>query len=376
MIKLKDILNEGIVDISLQEEKLIDDIVSAFKSYTENSIRKKISLPKFIELCEGFWSIADDLIKKSGVSNYSISFRYDSESNSLASYDSSSGDISFNIHYFIKTKKGFSVGSMFFGDEEPEEDSSIKVIDFDYDKLKRTFRHEFIHYKQDTTSKGKSFANSIQKSLNPKYVKKYIDTYMDNPQEIAAEAYSIFNMLLGNLDPEHKSRTNPELKKTFATKMLNFLKKQYLPAFDQNKKSHKRFLVYLYKYIKSYQEKGVVEKQDILNEIIDEQNVFENIKSYWLDGNGKPYKVYSHSLMAMQLSGKETNSDESFQWMFNHKYARIVIEDDEVMYINTSLDNCPVNNLTSAQKKWITDIKYEYNPPLQVLDCNRRKIEI
>ena len=120
----------------------------------------------------------------------------------------------------------------------------------------------------------------------------------------------------------------------------------------------------------------MIKLKDILNEIIDEQNVFENIKSYWLDGNGKPYKVYSHSLMAMQLSGKGTNSDESFQWMFNHKYARIVIDDDEVMYINTSLDNCPVNNLTSAQKKWITDTKYEYNPPLQILDCNRKKIEI
>jgi hypothetical protein len=104
-------------------------------------------------------------------------------------------------------------------------------------------------------------------------------------------------------------------------------------------------------------------------------NSLLTVKNYWLDKNGGEHKVAHHNQLAAKLSGKDLNSDESFQWMFDRGWARINIEDGTI-YINTSLTNPKIITLTNAQKTWIKTMRdADYNP-LEVCNIYRRRIEL
>ena len=96
---------------------------------------------------------------------------------------------------------------MFFGDEEPEEDSSIKVIDFDYDKLKRTFRHEFIHYKQDTARTEKSGQYDVPPNWNEKGI------YLTRPWENQAWAAEYIEYLRNRMKIKNPKQILNQLRK-------------------------------------------------------------------------------------------------------------------------------------------------------------------
>lgn len=98
---------------------------------------------------------------------------------------------------------------------------------------------------------------------------------------------------------------------------------------------------------------------------------------YWLSKEGKGVSVNHHRSYAEILSKNNWNSDESYQWMFDHGWAIISIE-DHYIFVNTSLTNPVDINLTKAQKEWLKLMRDEIFPSqhLHIVNIYRKVIEI
>lgn len=115
-----------------------------------------------------------------------------------------------------------------------------------------------------------------------------------------------------------------------------------------------------------------------LKNLIDEGwNGMLQAKFYWLSKDGRGIKVNNHRSLADNLSKIDWDDDKSYQWMFDHGWARISIEDNYI-FVNTSLSNPVDVNLTKAQREWLTTIRDDVfrSQNLQIVNIYRKIIDI
>lgn len=100
-------------------------------------------------------------------------------------------------------------------------------------------------------------------------------------------------------------------------------------------------------------------------------------KFYWLSKDGRGIKVNNHRSLADTLSKIDWDDDKSYQWMFDHGWARISIEDNYI-FVNTSLTNPIDVNLTKAQREWLTTMRDDIfrGQNLQIVNIYRRSLDI
>ena len=139
------------------------------------------------------------------------------------------------------------------------------------------------------------------------------------------------------------------------------------------------------------EEKGWVEVEDLLIKLgrIKREPQFKRIyetlgwggmirvQNYWVNREGKGYKVGTHGAYASLLSKEPPTSDEAFQWMFDRGWARISMENNS-MFISTSLKNGAVVDLSKAQREWVKMMRDEIYPGqhLEAQTIYGRPIEI
>ena len=122
---------------------------------------------------------------------------------------------------------------------------------------------------------------------------------------------------------------------------------------------------------------SVIHRDFKLNLISEGWNGMLQAQFYWLSKEGKGVKVNHHQAYASTASKNNHNNDEAYQWMFDHGWARITIEDNYI-FINTSNTDPAEINLTKQQKTWLKLMRDEIYPAqhLEFYNIYRKKIEI
>lgn len=101
--------------------------------------------------------------------------------------------------------------------------------------------------------------------------------------------------------------------------------------------------------------------------------------NYWVDKNGKGYRVPNHPSFARRQAGErddDTNAEVIFDWMYKHGWLRAFVEDDN-LYLDNSSDKTPKNPLSRGQRNWVKEMQLEFGgTQLHILDKYGRPMEL
>lgn len=271
MIKLKNILKEGVVDISLHEERLIDMCLDSFKKTTQPLIDKKKSALTVLSVCRAWAELFP--MKNNNYLNFKLEFVFRERSNTSASYDIEDNMITINLAHSVETnvpiinkvKAFFNI--ILMGDYNREDIFNewgikyIKIKSIDYDSIKKGLYHEYVHKKQNELFKKKT-----GKDYSIKDYDKYLKNYDVDPKELSAKAYELFLILkkLENISLDNKGSSS-FIESNDIDKMIHSLKRfspiDYNGIKKKYPKAYKRLMKYLYKYVEKYKEKNAFQKK-------------------------------------------------------------------------------------------------------------------
>lgn len=100
---------------------------------------------------------------------------------------------------------------------------------------------------------------------------------------------------------------------------------------------------------------------------------------YWVNRDGKHYKVAHHEGFARSQSRFERPGDglKAYEWMYLRGWARVTMEGNSI-YVNTQATNQAHVDLSKAQREWLKMMRDEVFPGqnLEIQDIFGKNLDI